>query len=222
MPRSTPTTATARRSRRMLALTAATAAAALFFAGCGGDDDTTSSTTTSKETTTTASAAEEATIRFDKTVQQQLADVGCHPGTVDGVMGPHTDAAIREFQQAAGLEVDGELGPETEAALEKDAAEGKKVCGTATSTTATSSTSSTPSNGQAPCTATALLGGLPAEGEKIGSFQCSGGYAAGSLTDGTRFLLESKDGAWYAPSQDPCGSASAGIPPAILEAGCPA
>lgn len=216
-------------SSRPLRTTAAIALAAvgLFATACGNDDDTSSSTTTTaaEETTTTESAATAATIRFDKEIQQELYDVGCHPGAVDGIMGPQTDAAILAFQEAAGLEADGELGPETEAALKKDAAAGTQVCGTSSSTTTTAkanSTTTTAANGQAPCTATALLGGLPAEGETIGSFQCADGYAAGSLTDGTKFLLQSEGGKWYAPSQDPCGSASAGIPPAILEAGCPA
>jgi peptidoglycan hydrolase-like protein with peptidoglycan-binding domain len=215
--------------RRPIRTTAAIALAAvgLFATACGNDDDTSSSTTTTaaEETTTTESAATAATIRFDKEIQQELYDVGCHPGEVDGIMGPQTDAAILAFQEAAGLEADGELGPETEAALKKDAAAGTQVCGTSSSTTTTAkanSTTTTAANGQAPCTATALLGGLPAEGETIGSFQCADGYAAGSLTDGTKFLLQSEGGKWYAPSQDPCGSASAGIPPAILEAGCPA
>lgn len=225
---SAPTRATT--SRRPFRTTAAIALAAigLFATACGNDDDTSSSSTTTtaaEETTTTESAATAATIRFDKEIQQELYDVGCHPGAVDGIMGPQTDAAILAFQEAAGLEADGELGPETEAALKKDAAAGTQVCGTSSSTTTTAkanSTTTTAANGQAPCTATALLGGLPAEGETIGSFQCADGYAAGSLTDGTKFLLQSEGGKWYAPSQDPCGSASAGIPPAILEAGCPA
>lgn len=77
-----------------------------------------------------------------------------------------------------------------------------------------------PSGGQAPCTASALTEGLPSEGESIASYVCSDGYAAGALSDGTRFLLQSENGRWYAPSQDPCGSASAGIPDEILSEGC--
>jgi hypothetical protein len=221
IPNASPRSAAPRgRSRRAAALVTL-AAVALFAAACSSDDSS-DTTTTAKETTTTAGESA-ATIRFDKTIQQELADVGCHPGAVDGIMGPNTDEAIRAFQQAAGLEVDGELGPETEAALKKDAADGKQVCGASTTTTTAGNTTTTAaSNGQAPCTATALLGGLPAEGEKIASYQCADGYAAGTLTDGTKFLLQSEGGKWYAPSQDPCGSASAGIPPAILEEGCPA
>ena len=211
----------------------AAAAAALFLlvgaAGCGNDDTADTTTTTTEATTTTAgpsttSAAEAAaTVRFDKEIQSQLAAVGCYTGADDGVFGPETDAAIVAFQKASGLSPDGELGTQTEAALNKAVAEKKAVCGgTATTTTAKagSTTTSTASPNGAPCTATALLGGLPAEGETIASYVCSGGYAAGSLTDGTKFILQAKNGTWYALGQDPCGSASAGLPPVILEDGC--
>lgn len=209
------------RLRHVAAISLVTAAA-LGLGACS-KDDTLSTTTTSKQTTTTA-ASEARTVVFDKSVQQQLADVGCHPGAVDGVLGAQTDAAIKAFQEASGLKVDGELGPETEAALKKDVAAGKKVCSSTTTTTAKSGSTTTTAapNGEAPCTASALMGGLPAEGEKIASYVCDAGYAGGSLSDGTKFLLQSKDGKWYAPSQDPCGSASAGIDPAVLTAGCPA
>ncbi len=194
-------------------------------AACSSDDksdDTTTTTEAASDDTTPKESAE--TIRFDKTIQQELADVGCHPGAVDGVIGPKTDAAILEFQKADGIEADGELGPETEAALKKAVEEGRKVCGeNTTTTTSKDTTTTTPSGGSAPCTATALLEGLPAEGESIGSYVCSEGWAAGTLSDGTtKFLLQSEGGKWYAPSQDPCGSASAGLPPVILEDGCPA
>jgi hypothetical protein len=127
------------------------------------------------------------------------------------------------FQKASGLTPAGELGARTGPAPNKAVAGKQTVCGaTAITTTATagSMTTSTSSPNGAPCTATALLGGLPAEGETIASYVCSGGYAAGSLTDGTKFILQAKNGTWYALGQDPCGSASAGLPPVILEDGC--
>lgn len=215
-----------RRSRQLFAafgLVALVATGAACSSDSEGADDTTTTTTEAASQDTTPKESE-ATIRFDKAIQQELADVGCHPGAVDGVLGPKTDAAILEFQTADGLEADGELGPETEAALKKAVAEGRTVCGENVTTTTTAGTTTTAaSGGSAPCTATALLGGLPAEGETIGSYVCADGYAAGTLSDGTtKFILQSDNGKWVAYPSDPCGSASAGLPPVILQDGCPA
>ena len=58
------------------------------------------------------------------------------------------------------------------------------------------------------------------EGEQVTGFVCSSGWAGGSLSNGAKFVLQAKSGKWYAPSQDPCGSASAGVPPAVLSEGC--
>jgi peptidoglycan hydrolase-like protein with peptidoglycan-binding domain len=46
-----------------------------------------------------------------------LKDRGIDPGPIDGVMGPRTSAAIREFQQKENLAVNGQLDPETRAKL---------------------------------------------------------------------------------------------------------
>ncbi len=209
-------------TRRLRAISVVVAAAgALLVGACSSDDS--ASTTTAKQTTTTAGSAETAaTIRFDKAIQTKLQQVGCYTGAVDGVLGPETDAAILEFQKAAGLTADGELGPRTEAQLGKDAAAGTKVCGATTSTTAKGSTTTTPGGSEAPCTATAITASLES-GQRITSFVCADGWAAGGWTNGQAdgaFIVKSESGKWAKPSQDPCGSASAGLPPAILETGC--
>jgi peptidoglycan hydrolase-like protein with peptidoglycan-binding domain len=56
-------------------------------------------------------------------LQKTLIARGFKPGPVDGVFGPKTEAAVKAFQEEAGLEVDGIVGPKTEGALE--AAAGK-------------------------------------------------------------------------------------------------
>ena len=50
-------------------------------------------------------------------IQTALAGLGFSPGSIDGISGPKTTAAIRAFQKARGLQVDGIVGPRTRAAL---------------------------------------------------------------------------------------------------------
>jgi len=45
--------------------------------------------------------------------QQALKDKGLDPGPVDGVDGPRTRAAVREYQKQQNLTADGKLGPQT-------------------------------------------------------------------------------------------------------------
>jgi hypothetical protein len=54
-------------------------------------------------------------------LQAALARAGFDPGGVDGVFGANTEAAVRRFQQAHGLEVNGIVGPITWAPLEPPA-----------------------------------------------------------------------------------------------------
>lgn len=51
-----------------------------------------------------------------KQAQQKLSQAG-HKVQADGVMGPKTQAALKEFQQAKGIEASGELNKDTLAAL---------------------------------------------------------------------------------------------------------
>lgn len=54
-------------------------------------------------------------------IQGRLANLGYHPGPIDGISGPLTEAAIREFQEDnPPLAVDGICGPQTRAVLVKN------------------------------------------------------------------------------------------------------
>lgn len=53
-------------------------------------------------------------------VQQALAAKGFDPGVIDGIWGKRTEAAVRAFQTARGLQADGIVGPLTKAALGLD------------------------------------------------------------------------------------------------------
>ena len=46
-------------------------------------------------------------------VQQALKDKGFNPGPVDGINGPRTRAAVRDYQKQQSLTANGELGAET-------------------------------------------------------------------------------------------------------------
>src|SRR5262249_44712908 len=52
-------------------------------------------------------------------LQKALKKLGFDPGNLDGIMGPLTKAAIKQFQRASGLAADGVLGPRPRAALAK-------------------------------------------------------------------------------------------------------
>jgi peptidoglycan hydrolase-like protein with peptidoglycan-binding domain len=44
---------------------------------------------------------------------QQLLRARSHPVTVDGIFGPRTESAVKEFQQSTGLSADGKVGKQT-------------------------------------------------------------------------------------------------------------
>ena len=53
-------------------------------------------------------------------LQQRLRELEHQPGPVDGLYGPLTEAAVRRFQNSAGLQVDGIAGPRTLKALRSE------------------------------------------------------------------------------------------------------
>jgi peptidoglycan hydrolase-like protein with peptidoglycan-binding domain len=66
-----------------------------------------------------AASMDEAEIRR---IQQALKDGGHYDGEVDGTWGTQSESALRDFQQARGLEATGELNQEALAALGIDGA----------------------------------------------------------------------------------------------------
>ena len=55
-------------------------------------------------------------------VQQQLSRPGFYRGSIDGVAGLATEAAVVQYQRSAGIKVDAMIGPEVIRHLEEDAA----------------------------------------------------------------------------------------------------
>ena len=47
------------------------------------------------------------------TLQSRLTEMGFDCGRVDGIYGPRSESAVKEFQRSAGLIIDGKCGPET-------------------------------------------------------------------------------------------------------------
>jgi len=60
-----------------------------------------------------------------KQIQCLLLYLGYNPGTVDGIMGPNTQAAVTAFQTQENLGIDGKPGQETQAALLDAVAHGR-------------------------------------------------------------------------------------------------
>lgn len=50
------------------------------------------------------------------TLQTALTRAGYSPGTIDGIFGSNTEAAVKNFQRVMGLTVDGIVGSKTWAA----------------------------------------------------------------------------------------------------------
>src|SRR5262245_32117283 len=88
--------------------------AAVAQTGDMGKRGAMSDTPTTAASPTTPGAAASDDVRQ---IQQELQNRGYSPGAIDGVMGPHTKGAIKEFQQAEGLPATGELNQKTKGQL---------------------------------------------------------------------------------------------------------
>jgi membrane protein involved in colicin uptake len=77
--------------------------------------------------------------------QQALRDKGFDPGPVDGVMGPKTTAAVRDFQSKEGLMATGQLDADTRARL--GGLSGTNTSGTHSSDSPSSAPAASPSTG---------------------------------------------------------------------------
>jgi peptidoglycan hydrolase-like protein with peptidoglycan-binding domain len=79
-----------------------------------------------------------------RNAQQALQAKGYDPGPIDGVHGPRTSAAIRDFQKAEGLTVTGEMDGETRARLMAGTSQGTPAASPTTVSPAAPAPSSTP------------------------------------------------------------------------------
>ena len=79
-------------------------------------------------------------------VQQQLTDKGHNPGPVDGILGAQTKSALKDFQQAQGIDASGNLDQKTLAALGVDSSSSGSTSGsTSSGSPGMSGSTSTPS-----------------------------------------------------------------------------
>jgi peptidoglycan hydrolase-like protein with peptidoglycan-binding domain len=101
-----------------------------------------------------AQARQEHSEQVVRQVQEQLKQKGHEVGPVDGIMGPQTKDALKEFQQKEGIQASGELDQQTLQALGVDAA--AAVGGTAPG--------AAPTVGAPSDTGTATPGASPAPG----------------------------------------------------------
>lgn len=72
----------------------------------------------SKPAVSKPAATVAATVKDLAATQQALADLGYYAGKIDGVAGTATTAAVKAFQNDAGLNADGSAGPDTRKTLE--------------------------------------------------------------------------------------------------------
>jgi peptidoglycan hydrolase-like protein with peptidoglycan-binding domain len=101
---------------------------------------------TSATTTSSSSQSYTASIPNDNSqvsqIQQALNDQGYNVGPVDGQMGPKTKAALKQFQQAKGLQASGKLDQQTVAMLTTNTGSSNTSSSNSSSPSSSSSTTS--------------------------------------------------------------------------------
>ncbi|WP_027847254.1 peptidoglycan-binding protein [Marinococcus halotolerans] len=104
-------------------------------------------------------------------LQSTLKSKGFYSSAVDGVFGPVTDAAVKDFQRAAGIGVDGVVGPVTRKALSSSvtASSGSSNSSSAVAGVSTGSSSAVVNTGKQYIGTPYVWGGTSPSG-----FDCSG------------------------------------------------
>jgi peptidoglycan hydrolase-like protein with peptidoglycan-binding domain len=120
-----------------------------------------------------------------KAAQQALKDKGHDPGPVDGVMGPKTQAALKDFQSKEGLTSSGQLDAETMSKLGVEAKAGASADTTTSSPSASpgaSSGSSSPSASPGASGSTSAPGGTGTDSKSgsTGGASSPGGSSSGA------------------------------------------
>ena len=215
-------------NRRRIFVSALVCTAAIVAAGCGDSSS-------SKTTTTTTTAMTKPDSRSEALqLQRRLAALGCNPGPLDGELGVDTEDAIRNFQASTGkLQVDGVVGPHTSAALAVAYLSGEPRCkATPPPTNSTTNPISAPA-----CTDAAVsvaitpksapgytpgsLDALACAGDKtkVGSYFAVVDGNVNNDTDTDTFLLVSTTGGWALTDRGPyCDSGR--VPASIYQQAC--
>ena len=96
--------------------------------------------------------------------QQALQDKGISPGPVDGLMGPQTRAALRQYQQKENLKVTGRLDSDTKDRLLAGKTTSAAPSASPSTTSSTSSTTAAPTDAQTPSSMPAGAATAPGTG----------------------------------------------------------
>jgi len=111
----------------------ATVSSAAFAHGMGNQQQSQAqpapASQVSENSTAGSSSAQSQSRDTVKQVQEKLSRQGQDPGPADGIMGPKTQAALKDFQQQKNLQPSGRIDPQTLAALQIDQSSGSSSTG---------------------------------------------------------------------------------------------